>query len=150
MITSRYERDGVVAILSRYDRWQELKRKLYVKTLRDLYPESRYEGSDEIDVALRNTLIDSFDQFTNVLAGITALTGAPYPLPDVKDAATVNKGYQHFMTDAGQVLYAECAEMLTALMQPLTSEAERPVEHLTREQLSDPLSERSASPLPVS
>lgn len=141
MITAVFNEDGILAVLKRYDRMADLNRQLYVKALRDIYPDSRYEGNDPIDIDLRETLVGSFDQLAVVLAGIVKIEGLPYPLPTPQDKANLKLAYEHIMTDAGAELYGKLSDALQDLLVPLAPKEQAPLSSLTDSERNDPNSE---------
>lgn len=152
----KVQEDGsrVIATLARPDRLCDLRARLYVKVLRDLYPESRYMGVpytvdghvkfhyDLTDKELADKLTSSFEQFAYVMMCIQELSGLPYGVPDVKDVATIHKAYLHFMSDAGTKLYLEFSDMVRTLSKSFTDTTQKPAKELTPAEKADPLSDQ--------
>lgn len=152
MFVVHYDKDGIQVTLRRPDRLQDIRGMLYVKALRDMYPESRYSGKqvmvegqmqtvyDPYDKELADTLNKSFEHWAFVMACLTELSGLPYAVPEIKDSTMINTAYTHFMTEDGQKLYYEWANMVKTIKAPLTDVVQKPAEHLTEDERNDPLS----------
>lgn len=143
----------IMATICRPDRLADMRGALYVKALRDLYPESRYMGQpytvdgqvkfhyDPEDKKLADKLVRSFQHFAFVMMCIKELSGLPYGVPDVKDKDAIHKAYLHFMTEEGQALYTEFSDMARATMEPFTDTTQKPAKDLTDQERADPLSD---------
>lgn len=152
--TIQYDKDGIKATLQRPDRLQNMRALLYIKALRDLYPESRYMGTpytvdgrvefyhDPLDQEVADLINKSIEQFAFVISSVVELSGLPYGVPDIKDSDTIHKAYLHFMSDAGTTLYLEWSRMRRLLDAPLTDATQKPTVDLTESERDDPLSEK--------
>lgn len=141
MITSEYNKNGVRILMRRYDRLAELNRQLFMRTLKNLYPDSLYQGDDPDDIEFRDKLIKAFDQFSVIAAGMTTIQGLPYALPKPNDKVLTQTAFEHFMTDDGQELYNELAVKMDALLEPLAPKEQAPLASLTDSERNDPNSD---------
>lgn len=149
MLTTNFQRSNVTAALKRYDRRADLNRQLYIKTLRDIFPESRYDGTDELDIYLRDTLINSIEQFANVLAGIVSIEGLSFGLPSPRDKAALETAYNYFMSEEGGELFNALAVEIAKLIAPLAPPEQSPQGTLTEAQKQDPNSDSGGQTSPL-